>query len=165
MVSIGTHFVNCKVHEGVQARILEQQFGIELEQIQQGAGVVGDYSVKVNSEKFQSLFPLIDVIELKNDKTSLIYKSFYCEFEQTRDGWRNSHKSGHLKAVEDGCLLVVQSGPNFFCFTAETFMPLFNQSAFVNETKRNSNGNSNGAFTRAKIIQIKDCANVFKFSI
>ena len=49
MVKLIKHFYNSKVHEGVQARIIEQQFNIELEHINQGAGIVGDYRIKKNN--------------------------------------------------------------------------------------------------------------------
>ena len=115
------HFHNSRIHETLQSTIVENKFNIILESIKQGPGVVGDYKIKQNSVAFQTMFPNIEVIELKHDKTSVAYNSFFCEYEQTSDGWFTTNKSGHLKAVNEGCLLIIQSGSCFYCFTATTF--------------------------------------------
>ena len=163
MVRIATHFYNCNLHENTQAKLFENRFNIVLEKIAQGPGVVGDYKIIVNSPDFQSLFPGFNVIEFKHDKTSVKYKSFFCEYEQTSDFWSTRRMSGHYKAIQQNCLLVIRSGVRFFCFTKETFMPLFEKSNVDRVTMRHSNGNGSGCYTRGRIIKIKDSSDVFNF--
>ena len=165
MTTITQHFYNSKVHESIQARLTENFFEIELEPIHQGVGVVGDYTVIKNSEKFSTLFPNITIIEFKNDKSSVVYNSFYCEYEQTKDGWYTCNPSGHLKAIQANCLLVIQSGREFFCFDKETFMSLFEQATVEKTSRMNIYGNHNGCYTRARILYKKYCTDVFKFNI
>ena len=149
------HFSVCSVHEQKQAAWFSNQYSVTLEPIAQGPGVVGDYTVVQSSPAFEEAFPGYRTIEFKHDKTSEKWGSLFVEFEQTRDYWRSKKVSGHLKAVINDCLLVIQSGRSFFCFKKEDFMSIFRITKKERTTCRGANGNLPGMHTRAKIFPMQ----------
>ena len=159
------HMRNCEVFENRQAHSFCAQFGTELERIPQGVGVVGDFTVVQTSGETnkleQLLGPLIGRrIEFKHDKTSTKYKSFFVEIEQTCDGWQTCRPSGHQKAIEMGCILIITSGSDCYIFDEESYFRLIACKIKTIGTKKGSNGNRMGCHTRAYIVPLKDAKRI-----
>ena len=116
------HFAVSEIAEREQAMYFSRRFGCDLERVQQGPGVCGDYLVLQTSEHTRALeLKLGDsltnkLLEFKNDIASLKTKNFYTEFEQTSDFWNSRKQSGHDLAISQGCILVLSSGPKCFIF-------------------------------------------------
>ena len=156
-----THFKKCEIPESRQATGFATHFGVVLERVEQGPGIVGDYRVTTTSKKTEELetllgYSLLDkLVEFKNDGTSLTFKSFYVEFEQTVDYWNSRSKSGHVKAIDAGCLLILASGNDSYVFDDSCFEEFLKGTIREQHTKSRSNGNQPTCFTRGKIVPLK----------
>ena len=150
-----------EIFERKQAHGFCSLFGVKMDKIPQGCGVVGDYCVTETSEKTKELEkkvgPLVARrIEFKHDKTSVKFKSFYIEIEQTNDYWVTKNPSGHHKAITEGCLLIIQSGNDCYIFDEESYFRLIGCSTKTIGTRTGSNGNPKGSYTRARIVPVED---------
>ena len=155
------HFGLSEIDERAQAVSFSARFGVHLGKIKQGPGVCGDYLVEATSADTRELesalgHPLQGKrIEFKNDKASLKTGNFFIEFEQTGDGWFTTKPSGHAKAIDTGCILVISSGPNTYIFNENSFPQLIGRSTRELTTRPGRNGNPPGVHTRAKIVPVK----------
>ena len=155
------HFLVSEVVERAQAVDFGLRFGVDLERIQQGPGVTGDYRVVETSEHTKKLERQLGytltgkLIEFKNDIASLKYNSFYVEYEQTSDSWNTRKQSGHALAVARGCVLVVSSGPKCFVFNQTSYAEFIKGVTRERTTKYRANGNEPGSYTRGKIVPLK----------
>jgi len=156
-----SHFGLSEIDERAQAVSFSSRFGVQMSKIPQGPGVCGDYVVTETSHDTSELevalgHPLLGkLIEFKNDKASLKTGNFYIEFEQTGNGWFTSKPSGHAKAIEMGCILVISSGANTYIFNENSFPNLLQRSTRELTTRAGRNGNPPGVHTRAKIVPVK----------
>jgi len=155
------HFTVSEVVERAQAAHFSHRFGVDLEKVQQGPGVCGDYLVLETSGHTQELekclgYPLTGkLIEFKNDRASVKYDSFYVEYEQTSDFWNTRKPSGHDLAIARDCVLVVSSGPRCFVFNASAYAVFIEGVTRERTTKYRVNGNSPGSYTRGRIVPMK----------
>ena len=155
------HFQVSEITERAQAAFFSTRFGVDMERIPQGPGIVGDYIVLQTSEHTQELenalgYPLLGRrIEFKNDKTSVKYNSFFVEFEQTSDFWTTRKTSGHALAIQENCVLVLSSGTRCFVFNEHSYAMFMKGITRVLSTKFRSNGNSPASFTHGKVVPIK----------
>ena len=158
---MNAHFVVSEVEEHRQAADFSLRFGVILQRIPQGPGVTGDFLVTQTEERTQTLenalgYPLLQRrIEFKSDNASKRTKNFYVEFEQTCDGWGIRYPSGHEKAINDGCVLVISSGKKTFVFNEESFEEFKRGTIMERTTQYRKNGNAPEAFTRGYIIPVR----------
>ena len=154
------HFAVSGKDERHQADGFRDRFGVELERIPQGPGVCGDYLVIGTTEHTEELEHALGYsllgrkIEFKNDKTSLKYKSFFVEFQQTSDSWVHKKQSGHELAIEKGCVLVISSGSRCFVFNKSAYVEFVKGITRVLCTKFRSNGNRPDSFAKGKIVPL-----------
>ena len=157
------HFKKTSVFERKQADWFVEEFGVQLEKIPQEAGCVGDYVIIKHSDYSKELFGDLTTIEFKNDKYGIRSGALYFEFEQTNDYWETRKPSGHLKAANEKCILVVQSGEEVFIFMKRDVDELVPLSHKTMSTRNYCNGNKPGMFTRGHIISKKFCKSHCKF--
>ena len=148
MPTIIEHFAQSKLKEILQAADFESYFGVKLREIPQGPGITGDYWVRESSTYLDSIMgePCFNKrIEFKYEKKSSQTGNVFCEYEQTSDGGCTFKKSGWVKAIDDGCILVVQLHTNgespYLLFNEETFAVLLKAAFRQTRTTRCSNGN------------------------
>ena len=168
------HMRLCESFELLQSESFASRFGCKLEKIKQGPGITGDFLIVSTSSKTKELEkhtgPLLHKkIEFKNDKTSIKYKTFYIEYEQTRDSWFTTKISGHEKAaLIDDCLLIITSGSDCYAFIKESYLNLIKYSIRTLCTRNGANGNVRGCKTRGRIVPIKDgrkaCSYFYKMT-
>ena len=154
------YFAVCGARERAQAEEFCLRFGVDLEPVPQGTGIVGDFVVLATSDRTRELEERLGYkllarrIEFKDDKTSVKYKSLFVEFESTSDFWATRHSSGHAKAVLDKCVLVVANGPRSLIFNEQSFARLVEGATKTLSTKFRSNGNLPASFAHGKIVPI-----------
>ena len=162
-------FTVSEVAERAQAESFSQRFGVDLEKLEQGPGVVGDYEVLETSDFTRELesvleFPLKGrAVEFKCDNASQRTGRFFVEFEQTSDSWYTRKLSGHEKAIVEGCVLVISSGPICFIYNSETYDRLIDGSVGERCTKFRKNGNSPCSFTRARLVPLEHARKTASF--
>ena len=116
------HFIISEIAEQRQKQYFCKEFGVEMDKIVQGPCVCGDFVVTTTTDKTKNLEKCLATnllskrIEFKNDISSLQYGSLYVEFAQTSDYWWTDKRSGHHKAILDGCILVISSGNDCYMF-------------------------------------------------
>jgi len=161
-------FAVSEVSERKQSEHFSQRFGCDLERIPQGVGVVGDYIVLKTSDFTKDLewelgYPLQGrLIEFKDDKASLKWNTFYVEYEQTSNSWCTRRSSGHEKAILEGCILIISSGPLCLVYNKVSYIKLIAGAVRERTTKFRVNGNNPSSFTRARIVPVKhalECAS------
>ena len=154
------YFEICGERERAQAEEFCLRFGVDVEPVPQGAGIVGDFVVLGTSDRTRELesrlgYDLLGKrIEFKDDRTSVKYKSLFVEFESTSDFWATRRISGHAKAVLDGCVLVVANGPRSLIFNEQTYARLVEGATKTLSTKFRSNGNLPGSYSHGKIVPL-----------
>ena len=151
-------FAAATVLEARQAQAFQKHFalGLPLLKLPFQPGVAGDYRVQNEggSELFNSLFEHT-VIEFKSDGKSLYSKHFFFEFEQTSDGWFSWSESGHVLALNTGCLLVIGVKQKYYCFDLASYTSMFNAGKYETRTTGSrKNGNMPGMFTRGWRIPV-----------
>ena len=148
------------IFESIQKQNFEEHFGVKMERINQGSGVVGDYFITETSKLTQNVelnlghALLHRIVEFKNDKTSLKYNSFFVEYESTSDSWQTKRESGHVKAINHGCLLCINSGRDMYIFNRESFNEMLAYTTHTLQTKFRSNGNHPDSRTKGKIVPL-----------
>ena len=146
--------------ELIQRRNFEEHYGVRMERITQTAGITGDYIIVQTSEATRVLeekvgYSLLNrKVEFKNDKTSVQYKSFFVEFETTSNNWGTKQESGHVKAINQGCLLCINSGRDMFIFNEAAFNRILPYCTHIRQTKFRSNGNHPDSRMKGKIIPL-----------
>lgn len=164
-----THMIKSEIRERAQATYFSRRFGCVLEKIQQGPGVCGDFLVTKTSPKTSPLedklgYPLHGrLIEFKDDISSVRWKSFYVEFEQTSSSWRTRSPSGHEKAIKEDCVLIISSGQKCFVYNKPSYSQLIENVSNTKTTSRGRNGNRPNSFTRARIVPLKRAAETACF--
>ena len=161
-------FEKSKKHEMQQAFELCQQFDIELKQIEPIPGTTGDFTV---SHGVSPQFPVGSIVEFKYDFYSMKSGNVFLEFEQTRDGWFTSKASGVKLAIDNGNIVIItipceiagKTTKNFILRTHKEYNALVQNSHRVNTTRRNSNGNSNGVFSRGHLVKVAFLENLENF--
>ena len=155
------HFARSDINERRQADDFAVRFGCDLERVPQGPGVTGDYMVFETGDRTIQLeallgFPILARrIEFKCDHASVRTKNLYIEYEQTSDAWFSTNPSGHAKAIADGHILIISSGPNTFIFNEKSFAKLLKGATTVRTNRPRINGNHPGCHTRAKLVPVK----------
>jgi len=141
---------------------LKKTIDIEVEPIQQGARVCGDYRVTKNNSS-NIIFRMGTKIEFKNDIRSQTTNRFYLEFESTNNNWWSSYESGVTKAAKEGCLVILGSGENNYVFTPSALLQLFNTKGRICGTRIGSNGNPDNLYTRGKIVTLENVEAICSF--
>ena len=163
------HMIKSEIRERAQAAYFSRRFGCVLEKLPQGPGVCGDFLVTKTSPKTSPLedklgYPLLGrFIEFKDDISSVKWKSFYVEFEQTSSSWRSRSPSGHEKAINEGCVLIISSGPKCFVYNKSSYSQLIEGVSNIKTTDPGRNGNRPNSFTRARIVPLKHAAKTACF--
>ena len=166
---VGEHITLCNRDEQRQSCFFSNRFGLALIKLPQGPRICGDYKIYITSEATAELedalgFNILGrMVEFKNDSASKRTKNLFIEFKATSDGWEHSYKSGHVKGVDEGCILVISSGAECFVFNQIDF------ARFLLFTKRErcttfrKNGNQPLSFTKGKIISVEDARSCASF--
>ena len=103
-------------------------------------------------------------IEFKQDGKSKYTRNFYFEFEQISKN-TDWHVSGHVKAMKEGCILVVsqsRGGPQLAMDYNRWLQCIDGQSFRVGQTAPYKNGNKEGMFTRGYMVPVE---HFMKFAV
>lgn len=155
------HFAVSEKGERAQATDFSRRFGCDLERVEQGVGVTGDYMVVCTGDHTTQLeiqlgYPILSRrVEFKYDHASLRTNNFFVEFEQTSNGWCTRSPSGHAKAISEGHVLVISSGLRTFVFNEDAFKRFVEGATQIRTTTFRKNGNHPESFTRGHIIPVK----------
>ena len=149
-----THIRSCEADERVLKGLFEAHTGVTLQDIPQGPGIVGDSVVTVSANP---LYPVGLRVEFKDDKASAKYNNLYLETHQTIDGWFTTKESGHLKAANEDCLVVIRTIGEVFVFNPAQVHEIIALAHRTSQTGDNVNGNANGCFTKAALTKRYIC--------
>jgi hypothetical protein len=154
------YFAKCNVFEKRQALDFQENFSCCLSKLPNIPGTTGDFVVETGPAPLQGR-----VIEFKFDKRSRFSKNIYVEFEQTNDAWFSSKESGIALAIKNGQIVVITCGDlNLIIETATEYQQVIANQTRVVPTRKGSNGNHNGVFSRGYIVPISTLGFLKSFS-
>ena len=156
MTKMQSWFKKCNAMEDTNIEVIASHFGVEYERIPQTFGVCGDFSLTTVSSMFENEFPGYLTLELKADYMARRTGNVYFEYSHTNDDFFTEKVSGHKKAIEQGCLLVITVAKEYFFLTIDSYERLMQARSYRDVVNsRNINGNPNGCRNRGYLVPVK----------